>query len=178
MEVQTGSGTLPFIFKPSDSILDGIETILSAYTTANSEWKFGELPNGTIIVGYEYWFAQRSPNSHYSFNEGSDVFKRKTSKMADSSYVAIRVTGKDADDADLTPVTLPVTSFSYWSLGAHRTKHLTAPDGFTQAELQTWAEAQVEKYQYIGIGEDFTGPIPSATARRRLPRLWRVKGQA
>ena len=82
---------------------------------------------------------------------------------SDSSYVRIRATGKykdeNDDDVALTPVTVDVNNFPYWSLGSHRTKHLTAPDGLTQAGLQEWAEAQAEKYQYIGIGEDFTGPF-------------------
>lgn len=159
INVQTGTGTMPFVFNPSDALLDGIKEMLSAYTTSSSEWKILELPDGTVCVGYEYWLANLLPNSYYSFDEGKDVFKRKTTKLSDSSYVAIRVTGKDASDVDLTPVTVAVPNFPYWALGSHRTKHLTAPDGFTQAELQTWAEAQAEKYQYIGIGEDFTGPF-------------------
>ena len=159
INVQTGTGEMPFTFDPSDALLDGIKEMLSAYTTTSSEWKILELPDGTVCVGYEYWLANLLPNSYYSFDEGKDVFKRKTSKLSDSSYVAIRATGKDSDDNDLTPVTVAVTNFQYWALGSHRTKHLTAPNGFTQAELQTWAEAQAEKYQYIGIGEDFTGPF-------------------
>lgn len=157
--IQTGSGTMPFTFSPSDAILDGIKTMLSAYTTTTKEWRMVELPDGTICVGYEAWISAVLPNNHYSFNEGRDVFKRKTSKASDSSYVAIRVTGKGASDVDLTPVTVTVNNFQYWSLGSHRTKHLTAPDGFTQEELQAWAESQALKYQYIGIGEDFTGPF-------------------
>lgn len=159
INVQTGTGEMPFTFDPSDALLDGIKEMLSAYTTSTSEWKLLELPDGTVCVGYESWLANLLPNSYYSFNEGSDVFKRKTSKLSDSSYVAIRATGKDSSDADLTPVTVAVTNFQYWALGSHRTKHLTAPDGLTQAGLQAWAEAQATKYQYIGIGEDFTGPF-------------------
>ena len=159
INVQTGTGTKPFTFDPSDALLDGIKEMLSAYMTTSSEWKILELPDGTVCVGYEYWLANLLPNSYYSFDEGKDVFKRKTSKLSDSSYMAIRATGKDSDDNDLTPVTVAVNNFQYWALGSHRTKHLTAPDGLTQADLQAWAEAQATKYQYIGIGEDFTGPF-------------------
>jgi len=159
INVQPGTGEMLFTFNPSDALLDGIKKMLSAYTTSSSEWKILELPDGTVCVGYESWLANLLPNSYYSFNEGSDVFKRKTSKLSDSSYVAIRATGKDSNDADLTPVTVSVINFPYWALGSHRTKHLTAPNGLTQAGLQEWAEAQATKYQYIGIGEDFTGPF-------------------
>lgn len=163
INVQTGTGTMPFTFNPSDSLLDGIKEMLSAYTTTSHEWKILELPDGTVCVGYEDWLSILLPNSHYSFDEGKEVFKRKTTKLSDGSYVRIRATGKykdgNDDDVELTPVTVAVNNFPYWALGAHRTKHLTAPDGLTQAELQEWAEAQAEKYQYIGIGEDFTGPF-------------------
>lgn len=157
--IQTGTGTFPFTFNPSDTILDGIETMLSAYSTDTYEWKIAELPDGTVCVGYANWLSTLLPNTYYSFDEGKDVFKRKTTKLSDSSYTAIRATGKDSSGNDLTPVTVTVNNFKYWSLGSHRTNHLQAPDGFTQTQLQTWAEKQAEKYQYIGIGEDFTGPF-------------------
>jgi len=161
--IETGSGTRPFTFEPTDTLLEGIEIMCSAYSSSALDWKMIELPDGTVCIGYQNWRSQFYPNTHYSFNEGKDVFKRKTNKLSDSSYVRIRATGKYKDengnDVQLTPVTVDVNNFPYWSLGVHRTKHLTAPDGFTQAKLQTWAEGQAEKYQYIGIGEDFTGPF-------------------
>lgn len=157
--VQPISGAIPFEFKPEDSLLDGITTILSAYTSQTDELKIKELPDGAIVIGFQEWMATFLPNTYYTFNEGSDVFRRKTTKLSDSSYTSLRVTGKDANKEDLIPVTVPVVNFKYWSLGAHRTNHLTAPEGFTQAELQAWAEGQADKYQYIGIGEDFTAPF-------------------
>lgn len=159
MKVQTLTDNVSFTFDPSDSILDGLNTILSAETTTSSELMLVELPDGTVCVGFDTWMVDYAPNSYYTFNEESDIFKRKTTKLSDSSYTAIRATGKDASDNNLTPVTVAVTNFKYWALGSHRTKHLTAPDGLTQSGLQAWAESQAESYQYIGIGEDFTGPF-------------------
>lgn len=158
-KIQPGEGVLTFQFKPEDSILDGIAAILSIYSTPDNEYQMVELPDGEICIGYQWWVAQYQSNSYYSFNEGSDVFKRKTNKLIDSSYTALRVTGKDANDADLTPITVPVKNFPFWSLGKHRTQHLKAPDGLTQSGLQDWAQAQALKYQYIGIGEDFVAPF-------------------
>ena len=161
--VQPSTHVAKFVFKPEDTLLDGLATICAYYTGDVHEWKLLETPDGTLCLGYQNWLSTYLPNTHYSFNEGSDVFKRKTTKLSDSSYVKIRATGKyknaSNEEVELTPVTVPVNNFQYWALGAHRTKHLTAPDGFTQAELQTWAESQAAKYQYIGIGEDFTGPF-------------------
>lgn len=161
--VQPSAHVAKFTFKPEDTLLDGLATICAYYTGDVHEWKLLEAPDGTLCLGYQNWLSTYLPNTRYSFNEGSDVFKRKTTKLSDSSYVKIRATGKyknsNNEEVELTPVTVPVNNFQYWALGAHRTKHLTAPDGFTQAELQTWAESQAAKYQYIGIGEDFTGPF-------------------
>lgn len=157
--IQPISGNIAFEFKPEDNLLDGITTILSAYTSQTDELKLNELPDGTICIGYQEWMGAYLPNTYYTFNEGSDVFRRKTTKLSDSSYTALRVTGKGPAKEDLIPVTVPVINFKYWALGEHRTNHITAPEGFTQAELQAWAEGQADKYQYIGIGEDFTAPF-------------------
>ena len=157
--IQPGVGSLVFEFKPEDTLLDGLQQMISYFTGSSLVWTMAELADGTVCVGYEAWLNLVQPNSYYSFDEGRDVFKRKTSKMSDSCYTAIRATGKFDTDTVLTPVMAPITNFPYWALGAHRTKHIIAPDGLTQAELQTWAEMQAAAYQYVGIGEDLTGPF-------------------
>lgn len=148
-----------YSFKPNQTILAGLEEMASYYTNGDLVYKMLERPDGKIIFGYEAFIDDYQTNSYYSFNEGKDVFKRKTSKMVDGSFTALRATGKDANDADLTPVTVAITNFPYWKLGAHKTIHVEAPKGYTQAKLQSWAEAQAASYQYVGIGEDFTGPF-------------------
>lgn len=158
-KIQPGTGTQPFKFRASQTLLDGIQIMLDYYTYPSRTWKILEMPDGEIYVGYDYWLASVMPNTHYSFDEGHDVFKRKTSKMADSAYSKIRVTGRDSENKDLEPIIMPVNTFPYWSIGAHRTKHLTAPDGLTQEQLQIWADSKAEAYQYVGIGENFVGPL-------------------
>lgn len=158
-KIQTGDGTKAFEFEPSTSIEEGLGDIKSYYSVVNNLYNMIELPDGTICVGYESWLKQYQPKNFYEFDEGEDVFKRKTTKMVDSSFSKIRVTGKDADGEALTPITMAISNFDNWSLGPHRTAHLTAPDGMTQEKMQAWAELQAEVYKYIGIGEDFTGPF-------------------
>ena len=157
--VGEGYYAVPFSFDASKSIMDGIEEILSAYTTTELISKIVELADGTICVGYEAFLNNLLPNSYYSFDEGHDVFARKTSKMVDGTYTSLRATGKDSNDADLTPVTVAINNFQFWRLGVHKTIHVEAPQGFDQAGLQEWAEAQAVSYQYVGISEDFTGPF-------------------
>ena len=157
--IQSLEATKKFEFKPSDTLLKGIETILDFYTTVDEKMEIVELTDGTICIGYDYWVSGYLPRNYYTFDEGREVFKRNTTRASDGSYSKIRATGKDAGGKELTPVTVDVDNFRYWSLGRHRTKHVSAPDGLTQAGLQAWAEAQAKILQYIGIAEDFVGPF-------------------
>jgi len=154
LEVET-----KFEFKPSDTLLSGIEKILDFYTTTDEKMEIVELTDGTVCIGYDYWISDYLPRNYYSFDDGREVFKRNTTRAADGSYSRLRVTGRDADNNDLEPVTVNVENFRHWSLGSHRTKHISAPDGLTQDGLQKWAEAQAKVHQYIGIAEDFVGPF-------------------
>lgn len=158
-KIQPMDATNKFEFKPSDTLLSGIEKILDFYTTIEDRMEIVELVDGTICIGYDYWISEYLPRNYYSFDEGKEVFKRNTTRASDRSYSKIRATGRDADGNDLTAVTVEVDNFRYWSLGKHRTKHVTAPDGLTQEGLQTWAEAQASILQYIGISEDLVGPF-------------------
>lgn len=157
--VQKLSTEKKFEFKPTDTLLAGIEAVLEYYTTLDEKMEIIELPNGTIIIGFEDWISKYHPRGYYSFDEGREVFKRNTTRAADGTYTALRVTGKDSDDNELDPVTITIDNFPHWSLGKHRTKHLTAPDGLTQKGLKEWADAQAKILQYVGIGEDFTAPF-------------------
>ena len=50
------------------------------------------------------------------------------------------------------------------ALPGKKIKHITAPENInTQALLQWYAEQQVKALQYVGIGEDFTGPLRPQT---------------
>lgn len=157
--VQPLSASNTFEFKPSDSLLNGIEKVLEFYTTTESKMEIVELTDGTICIGYDYWISQYLPRNYYSFDDGREVFSRNTTRASDGAYSKIRVTGRDSEDNDLEPVTVEVDNFRYWYLGSHRTKHITAPDGLTQAGLQSWAEAQAKILQYVGVSEEFTGPF-------------------
>lgn len=158
-QIQSLTSTCKFEFKPSDTLLDGIQKILEFYTTIDKKMEIVELTDGTICIGYEDWVSEYLPRNYYSFDDGREVFKRNTTRASDGSYSKIRATGKDADGNDLQAVTVDVDNFRYWSLGRHRTKHVSAPDGLTQNGLQQWAEAQAKILQYIGVAEEFVGPF-------------------
>lgn len=153
--IQTGDHSWTHSFKPDQTLLSGLQQLMAFYLG----WEMKELADGTIVMGYPAYVQQYIKNSTYTFHGGSEVVKRKTTKAADAAYVRVRVTGKDSVGEDLTPVYVNVDHWEYWTLGAHKTRHVTAPDGLTQAELQTYAEQVAEDLQYVGIGEQFTGPI-------------------
>ena len=144
-----------WVFEPEDTYLKGLEKIFEVFVG----WSMIELPDGTVCVGYDYDLVRWQVNNVYQFHGGSEVFRRKTKKNADAAFSKVRVTGKAADGTELTPVQLDVPNFSHWSLGAHKTKHVKAADGLTQAELQAYAEQLRDELQYIGAGETFDGPM-------------------
>lgn len=153
--LQEGDHNWTHTFKPDQTLLSGLQQLMAFYIG----WEMKELAEGTIVMGYPAYVQQYIKNTTYTFNGGNEVVKRKTTKSADAAYTRIRVTGKDSTGADLTPVYADVEHWAYWQLGAHKTKHITAPDGLTQDELAAYAAQTASDLQYVGIGEQFTGPI-------------------
>jgi len=158
--VQTGNGDVTFTLKPTDTVLAAIDYMHdTVYYNAALPMAVAEAPDGTVISGYQSFVDQYLPPSYFTFVLGREAFKRKTAKRADAAYVAVYVTGKGAS-GDLTPVQLAVPHYTYWALPGKKIKHITAPENInTQALLQWYAEQQVKALQYVGIGEDFTGPL-------------------
>jgi len=150
--VQSTDEEREFSFRADQTLMSGLEQICSLYPG----WKVIELPNGSIVMGYQSFVNGYQGNGYYVFEKGS-VFKRKTKRSSDAAYTKVRITGKDAAGEDLEPVVVPVNNYKQWALPPNKTYHETAPDGFTQAELQAYAETVAESIQYVGVGEDFTG---------------------
>lgn len=156
---QEGMGQLTFDFEPQQTVLEGFETFGVFYNSPSALMRLVELPDGTVVSGYDYFIEGYLKNSYYTFELGKEVFKRKTKKAADGAYSGVYVTGKDASGAELTPVTVSVDNYRFWNIPSNKLLFLTAPDGMTQSGLQWYAEQEAKKLKYIGIGEDFTGPL-------------------
>ena len=156
---QEGSGQIPFDFEPKQTVLEVFEKFNIFYNSASALMRLAELPDGTVISGYDYFVEKYLKNSYYTFVLGKDIFKRKTKKAADGAYSGVYVTGKDENGAELTPATVSVDNYKFWNIPSNKLLFLTAPDGMTQSGLQWYAENEAKKLKYIGIGEDFTGPL-------------------
>lgn len=141
-----------FSFRADQTLMSGLEQIAALFPG----WKIAELPSGTIVMGYRSFVDGYQGNGYYVFEKGS-VFKRKTKRSCDAAYTKVRITGKDAEGNDLEPVVVPVNNYSQWGLPPNKTYHESVPDGFTQDELQEYAELVAQSIQYVGVGEDFTG---------------------
>lgn len=150
--IQTTDEEREFSFRADQTLMSGLEQICNLYPG----WKIMELPSGTVVMGYRTFVDGYQGNGYYVFEKDS-VFKRKTKRSCDAAYTKVRITGKDAEGNDLDPAVVPVNNYKQWSLPPNKTYHDSVPDGFTQEELQAYAELVAESLQYVGIGEDFTG---------------------
>ena len=149
-EVEELTEIREYEFGISDNIIDSIGKVTD--NTANCYML--EDANGKIFVGTGEWLYDHFPNGVFVFDEGSDIFSRKTTRSIDAAYSYVMVSGKDANDNDLTPVKVPVNMYTHWKVGKNKTNHITAPDGLTQAELQAYAEERALELQYLGINEN------------------------
>lgn len=150
--IQSIDDSRSYEFRADQTLMAGLEQLCNFYPG----WKIVELPNGTIVIGPPNFINSYQDAGYYVFERDS-VFRRKTKRSCDASYTKVRITGKDADGNDLTPVICPVANYNQWGLPPNKTYHESMPDGYTQAELQTYAESVAEMLQYVGVGEEFSG---------------------
>ena len=162
-ETIAGAGSITYSdIKPTDKVLNIVDWINNiVYYSVTNPIKTVELPDGTVYSGYLSNISQKMPNGYYTFDEGNDVFKRKTRKNADGVYSGIYATGKTNDKTDLTPAEVSVKNYSFWNVPPKKLLNLSAPEGWvsTQDGLQQWAENEARKRQYLGITEDFDAPF-------------------
>jgi len=141
---------ISLLFENQTKILEGINNTLNAIG-----WRMIELTDGRIIVGDEEYIAGYNFNGRYTYHGGKEVFKRRTSKNADAAYTRVCVT----DSENTITVYRNVPYWKYWYMGQRKTKYFTAPEGYTQVQIEAMADSLANELQYVGIGENFIGPI-------------------
>lgn len=142
-------------FAPEDTLYKGLQKLFEFYPG----WAMIELPDGRICIGYPDFLAQYQANGVYSFAAETDISRRRSKLSADAVYAKVRVTGKDADGVELTPVEVTTSILSGWDVGAQKTRHVKAADGLTQYDLQSYAEQLATDMQNIGVNDTFDGPM-------------------
>lgn len=143
------TATKDFEIKGSSSILDAIDDIISEYDgyMMLEDWQ------NKVYIGSEEWMFEHFPNGNFIFDEGRDLFSRKTTRSADAAFVKVMVDAKE-DDKEGIPISADVPYYKYWNLGAHKTKHFEAPEGMVGADLSNYATKKMKELQYTGIKEE------------------------
>lgn len=136
-------------FDPGQTILQGLNDTLNSIG-----WRMIELPNGYIVIGDEAYISGYNSNGRYTFDGGKEAFKRQTSKNADAAYT--RVCVKNSNDVRIYR---SVPCWSHWNIGSRKTKYYDAPEGAAISEMEALADKLVTELQYVGVGEEFSGPI-------------------
>lgn len=131
--------------------LKAFETLNELLTDDNAgrKWDFEELPDGTIIVGYDDFRSQYNPKSNYIFNGMNDVFAKAVDRSIDGVYSKVRCTGTTPKGKDIS-YTYKVTNFRFWEAGENRIYHAPHIDGITKTELKAYAKALAKQLKYIG----------------------------
>lgn len=131
--------------------LKALETLNELLTDDNAgrKWDFEELPDGTIIVGYDDFRSQYNPKSNYIFNGMNDVFAKAVDRSIDGVYSRVRCTGTTLKGKEIS-YTYKVTNFRFWEAGENRIYHAPHIDGITKTELKAYAKALAKQLKYIG----------------------------
>lgn len=144
----------------SSTILDSITDILAHF----EESAILEDGEGKIYVGTKEWLSTYFPNGIFVFDEGSDIYSRKTSKARDAAYRFIvtkgSYTGEDSSESfDWESEPAKINHYSQWYLGIRKIHYIDAPSNITREEIDSYNESRAKEFHYIGIAEDITMPI-------------------
>lgn len=128
--------------------LENLSKILSDDAN-NKQWKFEEMYDGQIIIGYDAFRNSYIPKNYYSFNGRSDVFTKTVDKCIDGVYNQVKVTGTTKEGKELSYI-YPVKNFKYWDVGEKRTYFANTVNGTTKDELKKYGKALAKELKYMG----------------------------
>lgn len=117
--------------------------------TDGKQWKFEELPDGTIIVGYDAFRSTYNPKGNYVFDGWRDVFAISVDRCIDGVYSKVRVTGTTTKGKEIG-YTYPVKNFRYWDIDENRIYYAEHLEGVSKSALKKYAKALAKQLKYIG----------------------------
>lgn len=169
-------------FSPDQTLLDGLQ---SEYNfLQRTDWRIYEREDGTVLAGDQNFLANYVANSYYIFDTKAEVFSRKTKQALDAAYSRFCLTGKMTVIVNPPPEynvetgewTIPepepqevelraysnIKNYEYWNIPPHKTYFMSMDSNSYVADLttlQNLADQYAQTLQYVGIGEEFTGPL-------------------
>ncbi len=159
--IEENSTRLTLEYRPSDTgikILQTIADMASGYEPG-SDWGIEEMPDGTIVIGFNGFRGFYLPKSVFKFNGRSDLFRRSFTKSADGAYTKVYCTGKTSGGVELTPVVQNVTQWKYWSLPINKTYFAPTLENTTQTELANYALTLAKQLKRAGLHENYNTTI-------------------
>ena len=140
---------------PKQTVLDSIKEVCEAIG-----YEMKELPDGRIAIGTPEWIIENHiATGYYQFDDGKEVFKRKSRRVADAAYSQVYIEGKDEDGNDLLPAVFDVPNHASWGVPKKKIYFGTAPQGFNQNELVEYAKGIRDRLQYAGLVEQYDSPF-------------------
>ena len=155
-EIEENNTNYTLEYSPSDTGLKLLQTIsdtVSGYSSG-TDWGVEEMPDGTIIIGFNGFRGSYLPKSVFKFTE-SELFKRTSNKSIDGAYCKIYATGKTSGGVELTPVIENVETFPYWTVPAGRTYFAPTLENTTQEKLADYAKTLAKQMKKTGLNETY-----------------------
>jgi|GEM_PF-372318 len=163
-DIQPSVGETPWSlgleFPPDMDMLTGFLEMIGI----SLNWVARETLDGQIIAGSTVTYQPIIDlNSKYTFNRGTDLFRRGVTR--DDNDVYSRVCYQSKQSATETTPETTIRAYANvlhafeWAYAPNKTLYLTAPDDTVLAELQDLADALASRMAYSGIIEQFSGPF-------------------
>ena len=149
-----------FCFPAGSSGLDALKTIEDMMSELDdaivySMWKTLEMPDGTVLCGYEPFTSGYLPTSEFRARAGQELFSLRVRRSAENMYTKVRADGTDTEGERLSAEFHDVLYPEDWDPGEHRVYH-TKTEGVSQTTL-----AQIAKNNAIMLRD--TGDITEMT---------------
>ena len=158
--IETNTTRFTLEYNASDTGLKLLQTIadMASGVESGTDWGVEEMPDGTIVIGFNGFRGSYLPKSVFKFENG-ELFKRSSNKSVDGAYSKIYCEGKTSGGRDLTPVILNVTQWRYWALPNNKTYFAPVLENTTQAELQRYAQSLAKQLKRTGLTESYNTTI-------------------
>jgi len=143
-------------YSPSDTgmkILDTISDLASGFDPG-TDWGIEEMPDGTIIIGYNAFRASYLPKSVFKFTN-DELFKRSSVKSVDGAYTKVYVTGKTSNGVELEPVVREITQWKHWRLPGNKTYFAPMLENTTTEEMVRYAKTLAKQLKRTGVTESY-----------------------